>query len=151
MELFFSNWYPGPILLSSFLISPSYYILAFILTTYFHSSKFHNVTRAYGSYLLNIETGPCFFSSSFVIEENWFLSFFLFISFFFPNDSFKEFFKTNGLPLFLTVVLFPRDTNNTSYYVSVILSSNKLFQSSRNSLSQSSIVRIHTPLFTIPF
>lgn len=150
MELFFSNWYPGPILLSSFLISPSYYILAFILTT-FHSSKFHNVTRAYGSYLLNIETGPCFFSSSFVIEENWFLSFFLFISFFFPNDSFKEFFKTNGLPLFLTVVLFPRDTNNTSYYVSVILSSNKLFQSSRNSLSQSSIVRIHTPLFTIPF
>lgn len=151
MELFFSNWYPGPILLSSFLISPSYYILAFILTT-FHSSKFHNVTRAYGSYLLNIETGPCFFSSSFVIEENWFLSFFLFISFFFfPNDSFKEFFKTNGLPLFLTVILFPRDTNNTSYYVSVILSSNKLFQSSRNSLSQSSIVRIHTPLFTIPF
>lgn len=82
MELFFSNWYPGPILLSSFLISPSYYILAFILTT-FHSSKFHNVTRAYGSYLLNIETGPCSFSSSFVIEENWFLSFFLFISFFF--------------------------------------------------------------------
>lgn len=150
MELFFSNWYPGPILLSSFLILPSYYILAFILTT-FHSSKFHNVTRAYGSYLLNIETGPCSFSSSFVIEENWFLSFFLFISFFFPNDSFKEFFKTNGLPLFLTVILFPRDTHNRSYYVSVILSSNKLFQSSRNSLSQSSIVRIHTPLFTIPF
>lgn len=116
MELFFSNWYPGPILLSSFLISPSYYILAFILTT-FHSSKFHNVTRAYGSYLLNIETGPCFFSSSFVIEENWFLSFFLFISFFFPNDSFKEFFKMNGLPLFLTVILFPRDTHNTSYYI----------------------------------
>lgn len=53
----------------AFLISPSYYILAFILTT-FHSSKFHNVTRAYGSYLLNIETGPCSFSSSFVIEEN---------------------------------------------------------------------------------
>lgn len=150
MELFFSNWYPGPILLSSFLISPSYYILAFILTT-FHSSKFHNVTRAYGSYLLNIETGPCFFSSSFVIEENWFLSFFLFISFFFPNDSFKEFFKTNGLPLFLTVILFPRDTNNMSYYIPVALSSNKLFQGSRNSLSQSSIVRIHTPLFTIPF
>lgn len=150
MELFFSNWYPGPILLSSFLISPSYYILAFILTT-FHSSKFHNVTRAYGSYLLNIETGPCFFSSSFVIEENWFLSFFLFISFFFPKNSFKEFFKTNGLPLFLTVILFPRDTNNTSYYIPVALSSNKLFQSSRNSLSQSSIVRIHTPLFTIPF